>query len=186
MPKGVGILVAILVVVVSGVGLWIWLESGGKGSSSSESVRAGGGGSPSQQTASAPSAEGAPSAGGSFETGADPDQAFEENEVLVIDPPGSFPAGLAGTGYRVIEQVTLQSLDATVYRVSIPSGRSVQQAKSDIAATFPGVTVDANHHFESSGREELRQVDGPCPDWLGAGQGRLRSGRTLGHDRCIG
>ena len=156
MPKGVGIVIAVLVVIVGGVGLWIWLESGGGVSTSSETARAGGG-SPSQETASAPGAEGAPSAGGSFESGADPDQAFEENEVLVIDPPESFPAGLAGTGYRVIEQVTLQALDVTVYRVSIPSGRTVQQAKSDLAATFPGVTVDANHHFESQAGKNFTQ-----------------------------
>jgi len=85
----------------------------------------------------------------------DPVNHFQPGELIVLDPPGGFTDVVSAMGYRIVEGTNLQGLGLTMYRLQIPPGRSVPEARQEIAARFPGAEVDANHQFEAQARQVM-------------------------------
>lgn len=165
MPKGVGILLVALVAIIAGVGGWLWYESGnspfGKkpvaGVAATAGVRAG---SPTSTGTSSRSAGGMIAS--AFPRGVEPKDDFEAGELVVLDPPQNFAAAVRARGYNVVEVVSLNALSLSLYRLRIPPGSTVEAARRDLAAAFPGLTVDANHRFDA----QQAQVPGNFKDSL--------------------
>jgi len=79
-----------------------------------------------------------------------PTTAFEAGEVVLADPPHGFEDKIRPQGFRVTEHVRLSKLGLSLVRVATPSGMSVPDAIRVLARELPGVTVDANTHFDPS------------------------------------
>lgn len=153
MPKGIGVLAAVLVVVVAAVGGWIWYDTmgGSSGRSSSSSVTAAlepqspDAGTEAVPPVVTPAPGGIP---GSGFGGAEPEDVYEDGELLVLDPPDGFNDAVRSLGFTVLEAVELTSLSTSVYRLQIPSGSTVAEARQQLSAQYPGLAIDANHQFE--------------------------------------
>ena len=74
---------------------------------------------------------------------------YEEGEVLVTNPPVGFETAAVNLGFSVIERVQLRELALNVYRLRIPDGSNVPKALKLLVTRFPGLNVDASHHFEA-------------------------------------
>ncbi len=74
---------------------------------------------------------------------------YEEGELLVINPPEGFESTAMGLGFSVIERVQLRELSLSLYRLRIPEESNVPKARQLLARRFPGLNVDASHHFEA-------------------------------------
>ena len=85
----------------------------------------------------------------------DPVNHFQPGELIVLDPPSGFTDAVTGMGYRILEGSNLQGLGVTMYRLQIPPGRSVPEARQEVSARFPGAEVDANHQFEAPARQVM-------------------------------
>jgi hypothetical protein len=154
MPKGIGYLIGALVVLVAGLGGYLWYESPKKVASTTtgkaevrslrvdQGGRGGTGASLKRNLASIPWFKRAP------------EDRYEKGEVLVVDPPKNFINGAKRLGFKVIETARLSGLGLDVYRMKAPTGTSVAEARRALAAEFPGLTVDANHHFDTQGLKD--------------------------------
>ena len=122
----------------------------------------------------------------------DPDLAFEPGEVLLAAPPQGFEAKIRAEGFRIKEYVNLGAIDLQIVRVETPKGMSVEEAVRKLSALLPGVTIDANHHFETSAvpganaREMAgwSQLSPACGKGLKIGQ--IDSGVDLTHPALLG
>jgi len=85
----------------------------------------------------------------------DPDNSYELGEVIVINPPKRFSAGVGALGYRILETVRIDNLGLVVQRLRIPAKVSVPNAIRQLRARFPGVEIDANHQFDASAGVEF-------------------------------
>lgn len=79
-----------------------------------------------------------------------PDTAYESGEVILADPPQGFEDKIRPLGFRVTEHIRLSRLGLSIVRVATPSGMSVKDAIRTLSIELPGVTIDANNHFEAS------------------------------------
>lgn len=79
-----------------------------------------------------------------------PDTAMEPGEVVLADPPQGFEDKIRPRGFTVTEHLSLGRLGLSVVRVRVPSGVAVADAIKILKRELPGVTVDANTHFDSS------------------------------------
>ncbi len=95
----------------------------------------------------------------------DPENSYEEGEVVVVDPPKDFSNSVSGLGFGIIETVRLGDLDITVVRLRVPSGQTVRSARRVLLGRFPGLIVDANHQFDPSA-ERRRSTTGSAADQL--------------------
>ena len=143
MPKGVGILIAALVVVIAGVGGWLWYDSGTSPFGKKASV-----GAASSSASKLPAARPGGPTPVPFPRGVDPKDDYEPGELVVLDPPQNFATAIRNMGYTVAELTPLNGLTAALYRLRVPPGTSVENARRDLAAAFPGLTVDANHRYD--------------------------------------
>ena len=90
---------------------------------------------------------------GGQETGSrkfDPDNSFEEGELIVINPPKNFLGTIRLMGFSLIERVRLTDLNLEVQRLRIPAGMKVPRARTLLRGRFPGLSIDANHVFDPS------------------------------------
>ncbi len=85
-----------------------------------------------------------------------PDKEFEDGELVVIDPPSNFSDAVRRLGFTVLEQSRLDALALTVYRVRVPRGVSVPDARRQLLSRFPDATIDANHRFDPSQERRRR------------------------------
>jgi len=85
----------------------------------------------------------------------DPINQVENGELVVLDPPRGFTDVISSMGYRILEATNLDALGSTMYRLRIPRGHTVPDARQELTRRFPGATIDANHNFES----QARQID---------------------------
>ena len=136
--------------VIAGVGGWLWYESGTspfgkKGAGIAAGTSAG---QPGARPPAASRGAGAPIPA-AFPRGVEPKDDYEPGELVVLDPPQNFPAAIRALGYNVIEVAALNGLTSALYRVKIPPGGSVEAARRDLGAAFPGLTVDANHRYDA-------------------------------------
>ena len=82
----------------------------------------------------------------------DPSNQFEPGEVVVLNPPKGFVAGVSGDGYQVVESEILEGLGFSMMRLRIPRAKSVPEAVRELSGKYPGATIDANHTFSSQAR----------------------------------
>ena len=80
----------------------------------------------------------------------DPATAFEPGEVILVDPPKGFEDKIRTQGFRVTEHVRLGELGLGLVRVATPAGMNVPDAIRLLSRELPGVTIDANTHFDPS------------------------------------
>lgn len=85
---------------------------------------------------------------------------FEKNEVLVTNPPVDFETRAMELGFEIVERIQLQNLSLHVYRLRIPLGSTMKNARQLLARQMPGLNIDASHHFEVQEPEDL---PGPVP-----------------------
>ena len=78
-----------------------------------------------------------------------PEKQYAAGEVIVANPPANFTATIGSAGYSILETTRLNNLGTVVYRLGIPAGVTVEAARRDLAANYPGISLDANHHFQS-------------------------------------
>ena len=177
MPKGIAYLIGALVVLVAGLGGYLWYESTKKVASTApakaevRSMRVDQGGGGSAGSAGTGSGSGAGQNVASVPwSKRPPEDRFEQGEVLVVDPPKDFINGAKRLGFKVIETARLSGLDIDVYRMKVPGGTSVVEARRMLAAEFPGLTVDANHHFETQAlKDYVKQLARAQIGWRKAG-----------------
>ncbi|MBC8445242.1 MAG: S8 family serine peptidase, partial [Rhodospirillaceae bacterium] len=119
-----------------------------------------------------------------------PDNAFEEGEVIVINPPRGFASGIRSMGYQVIETVKISALNVTVQRLRIPAQMSVPKAVRELRSRFPGVEIDANHQFDPSAGVEfpdkiaralIRWSEAPANCGKGVKIGMIDAGVDISH-----
>ena len=79
-----------------------------------------------------------------------PTTAFEPGEVVLADPPQGFEDKIRPLGFRVTEHVRLAKLGLSLVRVATPAKMSVKDAIRVLARELPGITIDANSHFDPS------------------------------------
>jgi len=166
--KVIGGLVAVLVLAVGiWVGAYLWQAAQeGKGTSAQigPAVQVGGGDAGGgtaararQDTAQPPSAN------------VPPDELVVPGELLVADPPRGFAGVAEQMGFSVIEVVRLRQLDMEVYRLAIPRGSTVVEARRQLASRFPGVAIDSHRVFETQGLDEYQnQTARPTAGWSAA------------------
>ena len=80
----------------------------------------------------------------------DPSAAVEPGEVVLADPPRGFEDKIRPLGFRVTEHVRLAKLGLSLVRVATPANMSVKDAILLLSRELPGVTIDANTHFDPS------------------------------------
>lgn len=112
-------------------------------------------------------------------TSYDPATAYEEGEVIVANPPEGFGHTVGSLGFRITERTNLAELDITMYRLKLPGGTTVKQARA-LAAQYPGILVDANHYFQAQARLEFPDsLPRPLIGW-GKGKKSCGAGIRLG------
>lgn len=154
MPKGTGWLLVALVVALGAFGAWRFYDAqvrAPRTSAEAESKRI----SAAEGTRNSGSPTGgaqgfSPQQFGSWGS-KPPEQQFEANELIVSDPPQAFTASIAGLGYTVVESTRLNNLGISMYRLRIPAGTTVEEARRSLAASYPGIVLDANHHYQPQG-----------------------------------
>ncbi|MCP5372918.1 MAG: S8 family serine peptidase [Hyphomicrobiales bacterium] len=197
------IIIGVLVVLLIAVGgLWLFLktEEGGQHQVAQHvggGVAVTGAGKSGQAATGGTSGTGgagsAPGAGTG--AGAAVDEQFEPGEVLVVDPPRTFEQDSAILGYSVLERANLQNLQMDMLRLSVPQGQGVLQSRQQLRNQFPGLSVDANHHYETQAvtvgdtskvRAEIGW--GPAPNACGAGVrlGMIDGGVDVNHPALVG
>ena len=136
------ILVAVLVVAIgAGAAIIFWPKDGHKATASlpaNVNSASGSGG-----------ADSAADRASGFST-FDPEREMEEGELVVLDPPETFPDEARQLGFTILETVRLDRLSMTLYRVRIPRDSSVEEARRTLGARFPGATIDVNRRFDPS------------------------------------
>ncbi len=85
----------------------------------------------------------------------DPDTAYEEGELIVVNPSKKFSSDTRSLGYRVIETINIPTVKMAVRRLRIPDGVSVPTALRTLRGRYPGVLLDANHQFDPSAGVEF-------------------------------
>ncbi|CDO34270.1 S8 family serine peptidase [Novosphingobium sp. KN65.2] len=72
-------------------------------------------------------------------------------EVLLVDPGDTDIALVGSEGYGVIEQGTIEGLDLTYARLSVPEGRALDKAIRSLRKLLPGREITADQiHFPSN------------------------------------
>ena len=79
-----------------------------------------------------------------------PEKAFEEGELMVVNAPAGFADGARSLGFAVLEQIKLGSIGMTAFRVRIPPRMEMDSARRRLAGRFPGAIIDANHQIDMS------------------------------------
>ena len=167
MSKGIWSLVGVLVVLVAGLGGYIWYDMSSKSASKHQkavvkAVRVDSGKASKKRRSSTglgTTGLGSTDLGSPSSFARSPESAFEEGEVLVVDPPKGFVGGAKRLGFAVAESVKLSSLGVDIYRMTVPTGTSVAEARKILAREFPGLTVDANHQYETQAlKDYAKQV----------------------------
>ncbi len=87
----------------------------------------------------------------------DPENSYEEGELVVVDPPAGFAEGASSLGFTILERVQLEELSFSVFRVRIPSGQNVRSARRSLLGRYPGLIIDANHQYDPSQERRSRR-----------------------------
>lgn len=71
-------------------------------------------------------------------------------QLLVIDPPPEMRSAILADGYVVLEEMALNTIGISVWRIAIPPGVSEQTAIRTLRDAFPGTVLDTNALLEAS------------------------------------
>lgn len=86
--------------------------------------------------------------------------AFAPAELVALGLNPADLEALAVLGYRVLDARPLPSLGGpSVFRLSVPPGRSLDLARTELRAIAPGATTDYNHFYRT---EQAPACDGPA------------------------
>ena len=96
----------------------------------------------------------------------DPENSFEDGELVVVDPPANFGEVSSQLGFSVLERLDFADLDMKVLRVRIPRGQNLAAGRRTLLGRFPGLLLDANHQFDASQSRRRRQKVGRAADQL--------------------
>ena len=124
----------------------------------------------------------------------DPDNSFEEGELIVINPPKNFLGTIRLMGFSLIERVRLTELNLEVQRLRIPAGMNVPKARTLLRGRFPGLSIDANHVFDPSAVKSKKSVARSAIGWrkatpkcgTGVKLGMIDAGVDLNHPALKG
>ncbi len=83
--------------------------------------------------------------------------AFAAGEIVVTDLTAADLAALLAEGFVVIERVDLVDVAATLHRLRVPAGLTLEQARDRVRAQPSGATGDFNHYY----RHEQGMADPP-------------------------
>ena len=72
----------------------------------------------------------------------------------MVDPPETFESTARQLGFRIVERVRLGELEITLYRLRIPAGTGVIEARQLLSSRIPNLVVDVNHQFEVQAKED--------------------------------
>jgi hypothetical protein len=81
---------------------------------------------------------------------------YEEGEILVTNPPEGFELGALELGFKVIERIQLRELSLSILRLSIPAKSNVKKARKVLTTKYPGINLDASHHFEAQALKDYK------------------------------
>jgi len=65
-------------------------------------------------------------------------------EIVALFPAGVLPEALAAAGFPVLDRIGVQRTGETLFRLGLPQGRSVERARDELGALFPGTLADTN------------------------------------------
>jgi len=71
-------------------------------------------------------------------------------QLLLVNPPRNIRSQLEKDGFSILEEIRLFSMDAEVWRVSIPPTMSEKGALRKLKKDFPDLLVDTNQTFDLS------------------------------------
>ena len=95
-----------------------------------------------------------------------PDELTIPGELLVADPPQGFLAGAEQLGFKAVEIIQLRQLEMEIFRMAVPRGMKVSEARKKLASRFPGVSIDTHRAFETQGLAEYaKQTARPMAGW---------------------
>lgn len=110
--------------------------------------------------------------GGGFGSFSSPENEYEKGEVIVANPPERFIDAVRQLGFSVTERVQLVELSINLYRLRIPAGMNVPEARKMLRGRFPGLVVDANHSFQAQALKDYqKQVPRALIGWRKATPG---------------
>lgn len=78
----------------------------------------------------------------------DDDHAHHAGELLVLDPPPGYVAGLPEMGLSVIDVIHLDAMGSNLYHLKIDDDAHPFHARHLHGKKHPDVVVDIHHHFE--------------------------------------
>ncbi len=186
MPKSFGWMIAILFVITSAVSVWLWHDSqkisAARPQAKAKISRITLGGIPRPDV---PTADGATFALDQFGNWGSipPERQYEPGEVMVADPDRNFTTSAAAVGFGVLESIRFNNIGSTVLRLSIPFGMSIEDARRSLKSRLPGLTVDANNHYQ---RQQVATGVARTARALGGGGGWSKTTANCGGGVRIG
>lgn len=81
------------------------------------------------------------------------------DEIVLSLPAGQPLSAIEALGYSVLGARENVALNRRLLRLQVPAGRSIPQARSELAALVPGSTADINHVYRT---DEFLCADGSC------------------------
>lgn len=73
-------------------------------------------------------------------------------QLLLVNPAGSIRSKLENDGFKILEEMRLHSMNAEVWRISIPPSMSEKGALRKLKKDFPDLLVDTNQIFDLSAK----------------------------------
>ncbi len=90
---------------------------------------------------------------------------FAQSEVVALDLADAQIAQLVSQGYRVLEQADLSVTASRLVRLQVPTGTSLEDARTAIAAVQGTAAADFNHFYRpGTSRPDTHQPDTHQPD----------------------
>jgi hypothetical protein len=88
--------------------------------------------------------------------------ASAENEVVALGLDGAATLALEAQGYRVLQRDSIEVLAASLVRLAIPGGRSIAEARADIAAVGASAQAEPNHFYRTQAGSVTGTRSGPA------------------------
>ncbi len=83
------------------------------------------------------------------------DHPHDEDELLVLDPPADYLRHLPDMGMEILDVTDLSSIGGKLYHLRIVDGAHPFHARGKHQERFPGVIVDAHHHYEHHAAKKI-------------------------------
>lgn len=77
-----------------------------------------------------------------------PVERHEARQLVALGLDQAAIAGLQAAGFSVSDRATITLVGGELVRLLIPNGLTLEAARTQVASTAPGVTVDFNHYYQ--------------------------------------